>query len=113
MGIMEYYTPTHVYFGEGAVDKVARVLAEQGATKVLVHFGSGSVKKSGLLDKVEGLLREAGIEYVELGGVVPNPRVSLVRKGIEIFKFVLNTLEISYSIPVAVGKGINQQLVSR
>ena len=86
MGIMEYYTPTHVYFGEGAVDKVARVLAEQGATKVLVHFGSGSVKKSGLLDKVEGLLREAGIEYVELGGVVPNPRVSLVRKGIEIFK---------------------------
>ena len=86
MGIMEYYTPTHVYFGEGAVDKVARVLAEQGATKVLVHFGSGSVKKSGLLDRVEGLLRDGGIEFVELGGVVPNPRVSFVRTVIELYK---------------------------
>lgn len=86
MGIMEYYTPTHVYFGEGAEDKVAQVLAEQGATKVLVHFGTGSVKKSGLLDRVEKLLEDAGIEFVELGGAVPNPRVSLVRKGIEIFK---------------------------
>ena len=86
MAIMEYYTPTHVYFGEGAADKTGEVLKEQGASKVLVHFGGGSVKKSGLLDRVEAKLDEAGISYVELGGVVPNPRVSLVRKGIELYK---------------------------
>ena len=86
MGIMEYYTPTHVYFGKGAEEKVGDVLKAKGATKVLVHFGTGSVKKNGLLDKVEAALDEAGIGYVELGGVVPNPRVSLVRKGIELVK---------------------------
>ncbi|MBQ6388581.1 MAG: iron-containing alcohol dehydrogenase [Mogibacterium sp.] len=79
-----YYTPTKVVFGAGAENQVADMLREFGAHKVLIHFGSGSVKRSGLLDKVEKLLVEAGIEYVELGGVVPNPRLSLVRKGIEL-----------------------------
>jgi hypothetical protein len=51
-----------------------------------VHFGSGSVKRTGLLDKVEAKLKEGGLEFCELGGVVPNPRVSLVRKGIEMIK---------------------------
>ena len=86
MQIMEYFTPTHVYFGKGAEDKVGEALKANGATKVLVHFGGGSVKRSGLLDRVEAKLDEAGIAYVELGGVVPNPRVSLVRKGIELYK---------------------------
>lgn len=81
-----YYTPTKVIFGAGAEDKVAEVLKEFGASKVLLHFGSGSVKRTGLLDKVEKLLDEAGIKYVELGGVVPNPRLSLVRKGIELVR---------------------------
>lgn len=83
---MGYYAPTNVHFGAGAEDKVAEVLKAEGAIKVLIHFGGGSVKRSGLLDKVEKLLSEGGIEYVELGGVVPNPRVSLVRKGIELVK---------------------------
>ena len=83
---MGYYAPTNVHFGAGAEDKVAEVLKAEGATKVLIHFGGGSVKRSGLLGKVEKLLSEGGIEYVELGGVVPNPRVSLVRKGIELVK---------------------------
>ena len=86
MAIMEYFTPTHVYFGIGAEDQVGEVLKSYGAIKVLVHFGSGSVRRTGLLDDVEERLAEAGIEYVELGGVVPNPRVSLVRKGIELYK---------------------------
>lgn len=81
-----YYTPTKVIFGAGAEDKVAEVLKEFGASKVLLHFGSGSVKRTGLLNKVEKLLDEAGIKYVELGGVVPNPRLSLVRKGIELVR---------------------------
>ena len=86
MAIMEYFTPTHVYFGEGAWEKAGEVLKANGASKVLVHFGGGSVKRSGLLDKVEAKLDEEGIAYVELGGVVPNPRVSLVREGIELYK---------------------------
>ena len=84
MASIGYYAPTDVYFGAGAEDKVAEILVKYGAHKVLLHFGSGSVKRSGLLDKVERLLTEKGIGFVELGGVVPNPRVSLVRKGIEI-----------------------------
>ena len=84
MASIGYYAPTDVYFGAGAEDKVAEILVKYGAHKVLLHFGSGSVKRSGLLDKVEKLLTEKGIGFVELGGVVPNPRVSLVRKGIEI-----------------------------
>ena len=81
-----YYAPTNVHFGAGVEDKVAEILKAEGASKVLIHFGGGSVKRSGLLDKVEKLLSEGGIEFVELGGVVPNPRVSLVRKGIEMVK---------------------------
>ena len=50
---MGYYAPTNVHFGAGAEDKVAEVLKAEGATKVLIHFGGGSVKRSGLLDKVE------------------------------------------------------------
>ena len=79
-----FYAPTNGTFGAGAEDKVAEVLKGYGAEKVLVHFGGGSVKRSGLLDKVEKSLSSAGIGFIELGGVVPNPRVSLVRKGIEL-----------------------------
>ena len=79
-----FYAPTNVTFGSSAEDKVAEVLKGYGAEKVLVHFGGGSVKRSGLLDKVEKSLTSAGIGFIELGGVVPNPRVSLVRKGIEL-----------------------------
>lgn len=84
MSITEYFTPTHVYFGKNAEDKTGELISSLGARKVLVHFGSGSVKKSGLLDKVENDLRSHNIDYIELGGVIPNPRVSLVRKGVEI-----------------------------
>ncbi|MCQ2566906.1 MAG: iron-containing alcohol dehydrogenase [Mogibacterium sp.] len=96
---MEYFTPTHVYFGKGVEDQVGEVLKANGAGKVLVHFGTGSVKKSGLLDRVEAKLEEAGIAYVELGGVVPNPRVSLVRKGIEL----VNAEGIDYILAVGGG----------
>lgn len=83
---MGYYAPTRVLFGKGSVDELGKALQTEGAKKVLIHFGGGSVKRTGLLDKVEGILKENGIEYVELGGAVPNPRVSLVRKGIEMVR---------------------------
>ena len=73
-----FHTPTKVVFGKGTEDQVGALVKEQGGTKVLVHFGGGSAKKSGLLDRVCASLEQAGIPYVTLGGVVPNPLLSLV-----------------------------------
>ncbi len=78
----EYFTPTRVVFGKGTVDKVGELVKAQGGKKVLIHYGGGSVKKTGLLDRVKASLDAAGIAHVELGGVVPNPRISLVREGL-------------------------------
>ena len=64
--------------------KVGKIIKEYGAKKVLIHFGSKSAKESGLLDRVENCLREENIEYIEFGGVQPNPELKLVRKGIEL-----------------------------
>ncbi len=82
----EYYAPTYVLFGKGAQNEVGRILKERGIGKVLIHFGGGSVVRSGLLGVVEASLEENGISFVELGGVQPNPRLSLIRKGIALAK---------------------------
>lgn len=79
-----YYTPTRVVFGRGASAQTGALTAAAGARKVLIHYGGGSVVRSGLLDRVKASLKGEGIAYVELGGVVPNPRLSLVRQGIEL-----------------------------
>jgi len=80
----EYFTPTKVVFGKGAESKAGALVKEQGAKKVLVHYGSESARRSGLLDRVCDSLKEAGIPYVTLGGVVPNPHLSLIYEGIEL-----------------------------
>ena len=82
----KYYAPTKVMFGKDTENKVADLVKEFGGTKVLLHYGGQSAEKSGLLGKVEKSLQDAGIAYVKLGGVVPNPRVSKVREGIELCK---------------------------
>ena len=82
----KYYAPTHVLFGRDTEKEVASLVKKYGGKKVLVHYGGQSAVKSGLLATVEKLLSDAGIEYVKLGGVKPNPRLSLVRKGIELCK---------------------------
>ena len=84
MAYTEYFAPTHVYFGRDTELLAGKVLAEKGAKRVLLHFGSGSAEKSGLLGKIRASLSENGIWFTELGGVQPNPRLSLARKGIEI-----------------------------
>ena len=81
-----YFTPTKVVFGRGAEDQLGQLLQEQKARKVLLHYGGGSAQRSGLLDKARQAMDKAGIAYVELGGVVPNPRLSLVYEGIELAK---------------------------
>ena len=82
----QYYTPTKVVFGKGTEDQTGQLVSEQGCRKVLVHYGSGSVVRSGLLERIYRSLDEAGITYVSLGGVVPNPRLSLVYEGVELCK---------------------------
>ena len=79
-----FQAPTKVVAGKGVENQVGRLCKEQGATKVLAHFGGQSAKKSGLLDRVYASLDAAGIPYVSLGGVKPNPRLSLVYEGIEL-----------------------------
>ena len=77
-----FYSPTQVVFGKSAEEQLAALVKRYGGTRVLVHYGGGSARRSGLLDKVFGLLSDAGIGYVELGGVVPNPLLSLIKDGI-------------------------------
>lgn len=79
-----YYTPTNVIFGQDTVSKLGQLAKESGAKKVLLHYGSERVKKSGLLPNIEEQLDAEGISYVELGGVVPNPRLSKVYEGIDL-----------------------------
>ena len=82
MSNFEFYTPTHVYFGRDTQRQVGDLVRAQGCKKVLIHFGGQSARRSGLLDQIEASLDAAGVAHVQLGGVVPNPRLSLVREGI-------------------------------
>ncbi len=82
----KYFAPTKVLFGKNTESKVAELIKEFGGTKVLIHYGGGSVVRSGLLKRVKDTLDSAGISYVELGGAVPNPHLSLVYEGIELCK---------------------------
>jgi len=78
-----FHNTTKIIFGRGAETQVGAE-AKAFASKVLIHYGGGSAKKSGLFDRVAASLKAAGVSYVELGGVAPNPRLSLVRQGIEL-----------------------------
>lgn len=82
----QYYAPTKVVFGKDTELQTGALAKEFGANKVLVHYGGNSAVKSGLLERVCNSLKEANLPYVTLGGVVPNPRLSLVYKGIDLVK---------------------------
>jgi len=79
-----FYAPTRVVFGKESEEKLPELIRQYGGKKVLVHYGGGSAKRSGLLDKVFNMLSDAGINYAELGGVVPNPLLSMVKEGIDL-----------------------------
>ena len=81
-----YNTPTKVFFGKGQEDNLGKILKEYNINNVLLHYGKSSIFKSGLYDKVVKQLKQYNINYVELGGVEPNPKLSLVEKGVEIAK---------------------------
>lgn len=82
MNNFTYSVPTVIHFGRGQIARLSE-LRESG-TKVLMVYGGGSIKKNGVYDSAMRYMREAGLEVYELGGVTPNPRVQLVRKGIDI-----------------------------
>ena len=79
-----FYAPTYFAFGKDTEQDTGKYVKRFGGSKVLVHFGGGSVVRSGLLDRVKQSLEREGIAYVELGGVKPNPRSGLVYEGIEL-----------------------------
>lgn len=76
------YTPTRIVFGKEVEKETGRLAKEQGASKVLIVYGGGSIIKSGLLKSVQESLQKEGIAYTELAGVKPNPRMSLAREGV-------------------------------
>ena len=77
-----FYTPTRVVFGRASEEQVGSLVSWYGGHRVLVHYGGGSAVRSGLVGKMLDLLHASGIATVELGGVVPNPLLSMVRRGI-------------------------------
>jgi len=86
MNSFEFYSPTKVYFGKNGAEKTGQAIKEFGGKRVLLHYGSDRVLNNGLMDTVTKSLDAVGIPYVMFGGVVPNPRVSLVREGAELVR---------------------------
>lgn len=86
MDYFKYHAPTDVIFGKNTEAKVGQLCKQYGATKVLVHFGGNSALKSGLIDRICASLTASGLEYKLLGGVVPNPRLSKIKEGVELCK---------------------------
>lgn len=79
-----FYAPTYFAFGRETETETGKYVKRFGGTKVMIHYGGGSVVRSGLLDRVKKSLEKEQIDYVELGGVKPNPRSGLVYEGIEL-----------------------------
>ena len=84
MNDFEFHSPTKFVFGRKAEQKTGALVRAFGGTKVLLHFGGGSIRRNGAYEGVTASLKAAGITYLELGGVQPNPRSGLVREGIEL-----------------------------
>lgn len=99
MQSFQYYIKTNVVFGEGSVCRTAELVKKHGGSRVLVVYGGGSAKRSGLLDRVFALLDEALLPYDSIGGVQPNPRVELAREGVK------RAAEFRADLILAVGGG--------
>ena len=94
-----YHVPTEVVFGVGAEERTAEFVQKYGGTRVLVVYGGGSAVRSGLLDRICGQFQQVGIAYETLGGVQPNPRLSLAREGVK------KALALKADLILAIGGG--------
>ena len=81
-----YYAPTKVYFGKGKQKEVGEIIKGYGYKKIMLQYGKGSIKKSGLYDDIMASLTASGIEVVEMGGVEPNPKITFVREAVKLAK---------------------------
>ena len=93
-----YSIPTTIYFGDDQFDKLGEVVASYGSC-VLLTYGGGSIKRTGLYDRIMGLLQAQGLSVIELGGIEPNPRIASVRRGAQMCK------EGNVDVVLAVGGG--------
>ncbi|MCR3757654.1 NADH-dependent butanol dehydrogenase BdhB [Clostridium felsineum] len=94
----EYSIPTKIFFGKDKINVLGREVKKYGS-KVLIVYGGGSIKRNGIYDKAISILKENGISYYELPGVEPNPRITTVKKGIDICK------ENGVELVLAIGGG--------
>ena len=84
MDNFNFYSPTEFVFGKDRESECGEYVKKYGGSKVLIHYGGGSAERSGLLGRVRESLNKSGISFIELGGVKPNPRDTLVYKGIDL-----------------------------
>ena len=82
----EFVSPTKIFFGKGQEENVGKIIKKYGFKKILFHYGTSSIFKSGLYDKVVKSLNDENVEFIALGGVTPNPKIDLVREGVKIVK---------------------------
>jgi len=81
----KFQNPTRILFGKGSEEKVGQEVSAY-SKKILLHYGGGSIKKTGLYDRVTASLKKARVEWIELSGVMPNPRLKLVHEGVRLCK---------------------------
>ena len=79
-----FYPYTDILFGKNTEEETGKMIRKHGGSRVMIVYGGGSVKKSGLLDRVIMTIKDEGLYFMEFGGVQSNPRRSLVEKGIKI-----------------------------
>lgn len=103
MQSFEFYSPTRFVFGKGTETQVGSLIRELGGTRVLLVYGGGSVKRSGLYDRVVASLDTSGLPHCEISGVRPNPRSGLVYEGIELGR----REGVDFVLPVGGGSAID------
>lgn len=103
MNDFEFYSPTRFVFGRGVTDAVGQHVADLGYKRALLVYGGGSVVRTGTLARVKESLAAAGVEFVELSGVRPNPEVASVREGIA----VARENDVDLVLPVGGGSTID------
>jgi len=86
MNDFTYYNPTKIEFGKGKEKNIGNYIKNYGYESVLLVYGTGSIKKSSLYNDTISSLKEAGLEYEELSGIVSNPLISKVRDGVKVAK---------------------------
>lgn len=86
MNDFRYYNPTKIEFGRGKENNIGRYIKEEGFQKVLLVYGTGSIKKSGLYERVIASLNESGVAFIEMDGIVSNPLLSRVYDGVKLAK---------------------------